>query len=562
MHTLMTDTINITTPYQQEPLVVPLGTPVTEIFELLKPTLRTAPMNVVVNHCVRPLHIRLFQDCQLHFIDYTHEQGRRTYVRTLQLVISKAVQELALPNRETITFEHSISNGIYAVWGNPGNKPAPHEVKALNEKVLQIISNNTPIINQRVPLQQAIQTFTQQGRLTTVELLKNRGKCYVNCKVLGNFVDFVFGYTLPRTGMLWGFSITPYEKGLLLSFPNTQQPETLNPKPDQPKIFDAYQRHIQLLNTLGMEDVGPMNAHIKAGNGADFITISEALQEKQIARIAEEIARRHQQGVRIVLISGPSSSGKTTFSKRLQTQLMTNLIKPYTLSLDDFFVNRELTPLDEEGEYDYEHLHALDLPYLQQTLLNIIQGLEIDMPTFDFVSGARVFKNRKLHLELDQILIIEGTHGLNPELIQNLPEKSVFRIFVSALTTLSLDPHNYISSSDNRLLRRMVRDAKYRGISASATIQRWPSVRRGEERWIFPYQEQADAIFNSAMLYELSALRGQAEPLLSQVREIEPEYGEARRLLKLLQLFEPLSYEYMPPTSLLREFLGGSSYRY
>lgn len=558
----MTEQITIQTPYAEAPLRYPMGVSVEQVYADLQPALVTPAMNVVINHSVRPLQFRLFQDCKLYFIDYTAEEGMRTYVRTLQLIVSKAVEDLDLPQRKTITYEHSISCGQYAVWGDRSTPPGPEEVSRLKARVQEIIDSKVPIRNFRLPSEEAIALFESRGRETTATLIKNRGKCYVNCKDLDGYVDFVFGYTLGTTDGIWDFDLSAYEDGVLLSYPRKDNPRELNAKPPQPKIFEAFRRHLKLLHVLGVEDVGPVNAHIRSGNAADIITISEAVQEKQIARIADEIARRHAEGVRIILISGPSSSGKTTFSKRLQTQLMTNLLKPFTLSLDDFFVNRDLTPRDEAGEYDYENLHALDLPYLHDTLLQIIKGGEIDMPTYDFSSGARTYKGKKLQLALDQVLLIEGIHALNPELIRHLPEEAVFRIFVSALTTLSLDPHNRISSSDNRLLRRMIRDAKFRGIPAAETLRRWPSVRRGEEKWIFPYQEMADDTFNSAMLYELSAIRTQAEPLLSQVREVDPEYGEARRLLRLLQLFEPISFDFMPPTSLLREFIGGSSYRY
>ena len=518
-------------------------------------------MYAFVNHTIRPLDFPLYRDCDLSFRDYTDEEGMRTYVRTLVLLLSKAAAELHLPGREFITFEHSISYGKYAVWGTSG-APSSEEVDLLRAKVQEIVSADMEIHTLRMPLEEALDYFRAHGRTTTCTLLENRGKCYVDCTQVEDYIDFIFGCVLPRSGMIQGFDILPYEQGILLRYPDRRDPLSLYPAPAQPKTFEAFRRQIGLLNRLGMEDLGPLNERIREGKASELITVSEAMQEREVARIADEIARRHKQGVRIVLISGPSSSGKTTFSKRLRAQLITHLLRPFTLSLDDFFVDRDRTPRSPNGDYDYESLYALDLPFLHEVLLSAIQGIKVELPTYDFASGSRLFKDRHLHLASDHVLIIEGIHALNPELIKTLPEHSVFRVFVSALTTLSLDTHNSISTSDNRLLRRMVRDAKYRAIPPVETIRRWKSVREGEEKWIFPYQEMADDTFNSAMLYELSALRPQAEPILSRVMEIDPEYGEARRLLRLLRLFEPIDLKYMPPTSLLTEFLGGSSFTY
>ncbi len=538
------------------------GTTLIEVYKAFAPELKSPPMNAKVNNITRQLDMRLFRDCTVEFVDYTVDSGMRTYVRTLTLILCKAAQDIALPGRGKVVFEHAISNGFYCVWGHLDTPPSPAEVARLKARMQEIIDADLVIDTIRMSNEDALNLLESQGSVSSAEFIAQQGKCYVDCLDLGGYKDFIYGSVLPRTGYIWDFDLLPYEEGLLLLAPDRQDIHSLPKKIDQPKAFQAFKYHLDLLKVLNVENVTPMNALIRSGRAGELISVAEAMQEKQIAAIAQEIARRHAEGVRIILISGPSSSGKTTFAKRLTTQLLTNLIKPQSLSLDDYFLDREETPRDEHGEYDFESLYALDLPYLQDELKAIVEGKEVQLPTFDFVSGSRQFKGNTLQIADDGILIIEGIHGLNPELIRNIPPEAIFRVYVSALTTLSMDEHNWISTSDNRLLRRIVRDSKYRGAPATKSINMWANVRRGEHKWIFPYQENADVIFNSAMLYELSALRVQAEPLLRQVREIDPTYSEAHRLLKFLQFFEPIPCHLMPPTSLLREFLGGSSYNY
>ena len=332
----------------------------------------------------------------------------------------------------------------------------------------------------------------------------------------------------------------------------------LEPAIQQDKMFEAYKQHLTLQRTLDLNNVGDLNRAIESGHTSELIMVSEAMQEKQVAKIAEEIAKRYEEGVRIVLISGPSSSGKTTFCKRLEVQLITNLIHPVSISLDDYFLNREDTPKDETGDYDFESLYALDLPYFNSELKDLLSGKEIDLPTFDFGTGKRIYKGKKLKMQKNSVLVIEGIHALNPELTAMIDDKFKYMVYVS----ISLDNHNWIPTTDNRLLRRIIRDYRFRGYSAKDTIARWPSVRRGEDKWIFPYQENADAMFNSAMLYELAALRKFAEPILAEVRESDNENAEAYRLLRFLRYFNYIPDVGLPGTSLLREFLGGGSFRY
>ena len=385
---------------------------------------------------------------------------------------------------------------------------------------------------------------------------------YTSYYELDGYVNFFYGCLTPSTSYVHLFDLVPYANGLLLQVPRPDKPDEIEPIIKQDKMFNAYKEHLTLQRTVGLNNVGDLNIANQKGMAQEIVLVSEAMQEKQVAKIAEEIASRYHDGVRIVLISGPSSSGKTTFCKRLEVQLITNLIHPIGISLDDYFLNREDTPLDENGEYDFESLYALDLPYLNQDIKKLLAGEEIDLPSFNFETGKRIYKGRRLRMYDNSILIMEGIHGLNPELTSFIDDHYKYRIYVSVLTTISLDNHNWIPTTDNRLLRRIIRDYRFRGYSAEQTIQRWPSVRAGEDKWIFPFQENADAMFNSAMLYELAALRKYAEPILSEVMENSPANAEAYRLLRFLKYFNYLNEDALPGTSLLREFLGGGSFKY
>jgi uridine kinase len=380
--------------------------------------------------------------------------------------------------------------------------------------------------------------------------------------MLDGYIDYFYGCLTPSTGYISMFDIQPHNGGYLLRVPNREHPVDLEPEVQQEKLLNVYREHLKFLKISRLDNVGDLNKAKREDRMSEVIQVAEAYQANQIANIAEEITRRFEKGVRVVLISGPSSSGKTTFRKRLEVQLLVNMLKPVGISLDNYFVERERTPLDEYGEMDYESLHALDLDLFEQHMIRLMKGEEVELPVYNFVTGKREYKKNFLTMSENSILIVEGIHGLNPELTAHIPSEKKFLVYVSALTSISLDDHNWIPASDNRLLRRMVRDYRYRGYSAEQTISRWNSVRRGEDKWIFPYQENADVMFNSAMIYELAAIRRHAELILMQVPRTAPEYSEAYRLLKFLSYFNYITDRELPPTSLLREFLGGSSFRY
>ena len=485
---------------------------------------------------------------------HTRSFDKNAYVRSLCHVLSKAVYNLFPEN--TLCIEHTISKGFYCVV--QGKTPLSLEdVEQIKQEMQRLIEANIPFVPETLPTSEAIERFSAQGMMDKVKLLKTTRRPSTSFFSLDGYCNFFYGEMLSSTGELSTFDTEPFHDGFLLRIPQANNIEKLEPLVKQDKMFEAYKKHLHLLKALKLDNVGDLNMAIESGYTSDIILISEAMQEKQVAHIAEEIARRHEEGVRMVLIAGPSSSGKTTFCKRLQIQLRTNLITPVGLSLDDYFVNRDETPLDENGEYDYETIQALDLAEFNKDLKKLLQGEEIDLPSYDFEEGRRVYKGNKLKLEEKTVLVMEGIHALNPALTAMVDDETKYKVYVSALTSISLDNHNRIPTTDNRLIRRIIRDHRSRGCSPQATIERWQSVRNGEDKWIFPFQEHADATFNSAMLYELAALRPLAEPLLKTVKEGEESYDEARRLLRFLSYFTPISENLSPKSSLLREFLGG-----
>ena len=402
--------------------------------------------------------------------------------------------------------------------------------------------------------------FREMNAMSKVKLLENDGRLYTTYYDLDGYKDYYYGTLLTNTSELHLFGVEYYYTGILLRIPSQQDPSKLGAFIRQDKMFEIFQEHHRWQAILGLSTVGDLNAAIDHGHTNQLIQLSEALQEKKIAQIADEIARR--KSVKMVLIAGPSSSGKTTTCKRLSLQLAVNGINPVGISLDDYFLDREQTPKDENGDYDFEHLHALNLPLLNEHLKALFNGEEIELPRYNFQKGKSEWSGKKLRLKGNEMLVLEGIHALNPELTGDIPDEKIFRVYASALTTILLDSHNYVPTTDNRMLRRIIRDHKYRGVTAQETIRRWPSVRKGENRWIFPYQENADAMFNSAMLFELAVIKQQAEPLLEQVPESCEEYAEAYRLRKFLKYIKPIAEDQIPPTSLLREFLGGSSFEY
>ena len=538
---------------------VPIGSSLLDIYTSVGAPLRYRPMNAQVNNKTESLNFRCWQPKDIEFIDYTQLSGLRTYVRSLCHIFSKAVYDI-WPTA-TLNLEHPVSKGYYCVIHN-GKNIDLETIEKIKKRMWELIDADLPFLHKSVRTVDAAVLFRERGMNDKARLIETAGLPYTSYYELEGYINFFYGCLTPSTGYIQLFDLEPYMDGVLLRIPKQTDPMELQPVIKQDKMFEAYKEHLTLQRTVGLDNVGDLNLAIEKGRSQDIILVSEAMQEKQVAKIAEKIADGYKEGIRIVLISGPSSSGKTTFCKRLQVQLTTNLLHPVGISLDDYFLNREDTPKDEHGEYDFESLYALDLPYFNKDLKKLLSGEEIELPTFNFETGQRVFKGKKLKLRENSILVIEGIHALNPELTEFIDDKYKYRVYVSVLTSISLDNHNWIPTTDNRLLRRIIRDYRFRGYSAEDTINRWPSVRRGEDKWIFPYQENADAMFNSAMLYELAALRKFAEPILAQVPESSKANAEAYRLLRFLRYFNYIPTEELPGTSLLREFLGGGSFKY
>ena len=538
---------------------VPIGSSLLDIYTAVGAPLRYRPMNAQVNNKTESLNFRCWQPKDIEFIDYTQLSGLRTYVRSLCHIFSKAVYDI-WPTA-TLNLEHPVSKGYYCVIHN-GKNIDLETIERIKKRMWELIDADLPFLHKSVRTVDAAVLFRERGMNDKARLIETAGLPYTSYYELEGYINFFYGCLTPSTGYIQLFDLEPYMDGVLLRIPKQTDPMELQPVIKQDKMFEAYKEHLTLQRTVGLDNVGDLNLAIEKGRSQDIILVSEAMQEKQVAKIAEKIADGYKEGIRIVLISGPSSSGKTTFCKRLQVQLTTNLLHPVGISLDDYFLNREDTPKDEHGEYDFESLYALDLPYFNKDLKKLLSGEEIELPSFNFESGRRIFKGKKLKLRENSILVIEGIHALNPELTEFIDDKYKYRVYVSVLTSISLDNHNWIPTTDNRLLRRIIRDYRFRGYSAEDTINRWPSVRRGEDKWIFPYQENADAMFNSAMLYELAALRKFAEPILAQVPESSKANAEAYRLLRFLRYFNYIPTEELPGTSLLREFWGGGSFKY
>ena len=538
---------------------VPIGSSLLDIYTAVGAPLRYRPMNAQVNNKTESLNFRCWQPKDIEFIDYTQLSGLRTYVRSLCHIFSKAVYDI-WPTA-TLNLEHPVSKGYYCVIHN-GKNIDLETIEKIKKRMWELIDADLPFLHKSVRTVDAAVLFRERGMNDKARLIETAGLPYTSYYELEGYINFFYGCLTPSTGYIQLFDLEPYMDGVLLRIPKQTDPMELQPVIKQDKMFEAYKEHLTLQRTVGLDNVGDLNLAIEKGRSQDIILVSEAMQEKQVAKIAEKIADGYKEGIRIVLISGPSSSGKTTFCKRLQVQLTTNLLHPVGISLDDYFLNREDTPKDEHGEYDFESLYALDLPYFNKDLKKLLSGEEIELPSFNFESGRRIFKGKKLKLRENSILVIEGIHALNPELTEFIDDKYKYRVYVSVLTSISLDNHNWIPTTDNRLLRRIIRDYRFRGYSAEDTINRWPSVRRGEDKWIFPYQENADAMFNSAMLYELAALRKYAEPILAQVPESNKANAEAYRLLRFLRYFNYIPTEELPGTSLLRESLGGGSFKY
>lgn len=537
------------------------GTSLAEIYETLKPDMPFGVTNAKVNNVARPLTYVVYQNKDVEFLDVRDPSGMRTYVRSLFFVLCAAVEDL-FPDKQVLV-EHSVSNGYYCDL-RLGRPITVDDVSRIKERMAVMIEQDIRFNQMNMHTQDAIQLFRGKCMFDKVKLLETSGKLYTNIYTLGTHADYYYGDLLPSTGSLKVFNLVKYYDGMLLSGPSPLNPRVTGEVIKQEKMLEVFKRNLHWIDVLGLSNVGDMNMAVRDGRATDIINVTEAMQEKRIGKIAEDIAARFrsEDRTRVVLISGPSSSGKTTFSKRLSIQLMTNGIKPYPVSLDNYFVDREHTPKDSNGDYDYESLYALDLELFNSQMRDMLSGKEVELPVYNFLTGKREYRGDKLKLDDDMVLILEGIHALNPELTPQIGARQKFKVYVSALTSISLDDHNPIPTTDNRLLRRILRDYKTRGYSAQQTISRWPSVRKGENKWIFPYQEQADAMFNSALLYELAVLRPFVEPVLRSVPESCPEYAEAFRLLRFIEYFQPIRSKDIPPTSLLREFLGGSSFKY
>lgn len=536
---------------------VEIGSTLFDIFSAFDLKMTHGPVSARVNNKVEGMHYRVYNSKDVEFLDMTSSSGSRTYTRTLFFVLCKAVQDI-YPATDVV-IDIPVSNGFY-VDIRLGRPVVDEDVNIIRRRMQEIIDARMPIRRFTVPTEEAVALFQEKGDVEKVKLLKTSGAIYTTYYKIGDYVDYYYGTLLTNTSQLYLFGLEKYYDGMLLRIPSLKNPDVLGEMTRQDKMFEIFKEHHRWQSILGIRTVGDFNQAIDANYSTGIINISEALQEKKIAKIAEEIASR--KGVKLVLLAGPSSSGKTTSCKRLSIQLAVNGLKPLQISLDDYFVDREKTPKDATGEYDYESIYALDLDLINEQFNALFRGEEVELPKYDFQSGKSKKSGNKLKMNDNNVLVVEGIHALNPELTAHIPQEQIFRVYASALTTILLDNHNYIPTTDNRLLRRIIRDYKYRGVSAQETIHRWPSVRAGENKWIFPFQENADAMLNTAMLYELAVIKTQAEPLLQQVPENCEEYAEAYRLLKFLKYFKGIPYNNLPPTSLLREFLGGSSFHY
>lgn len=536
---------------------ISIGSSLFEIFDEINLKMDFGPVSAKVNNKVEGLNYRVYHNKDVEFLDLYSPSGSRAYTRTLFFILCKAANDI-FPGRKMV-IDIPVSNGYYCDLQS--DVPlSEDDVARIRARMQEIIDAKMPIRRYECTTEQAVKLFEEVGDMAKVRLLKTTGKLYTLYYDLGGYKDYYYGTLLTNTGQIHLFDLVKYYDGMLLRIPSLNDPSKLGELVRQDKLFEIFKEHHHWQDILGVRTIGDFNNAVDKGYTTGLINLAEALQEKKISRIAEMIAER--KNVKMVLIAGPSSSGKTTTCKRLSVQLLTNGIKPVGISLDDYFVDRELTPKDSSGEYDYEHVEALNIKLLNEQMTALMAGEEVELPKYNFQTGKSEKSGRRLKLNGNEVLVVEGIHALNPMLTSQIPEENKFRVYASALTTILLDDHNYVPTTDNRLLRRIIRDYKYRGVSAQDTIRRWPSVRAGENKWIFPFQENADVMFNTAMLFELGVIKSQAVPLLELVPEDCEEYSEAYRLLKFLKYIRPIPNIQVPPTSLLREFLGGSSFKY
>ncbi|MGM0565972.1 MAG: nucleoside kinase [Bacteroidota bacterium] len=537
----------------------PIGTTLKEISEDMQIYTGKPIIGAMVNNTLKELSYQIYKPKKIYFIDLTHDDGMRMVVRSLIFVLYKATCEL-FPKSEFIV-RHPISNGYYCTLQNGNKLHDAEDIERIKARMQEIIEADLPFKHKEIPTEEAIEIFEAHNLEAKTPLLRTRGNVFTSVYQLEDHVDYFYGQLVPSTGFLNVFDLAPFYNGMLLRFPDPDNPSQIKPFIKQTKLLKIFSEFKRWGKILNINNIGDLNRTVETGEIKEIIKISEALQEKKVAQIADKI-RKQSKKIRLILISGPSSSGKTTFSKRLAIQLKVNGLNPMKISLDNYFVNREDNPLDENGEYDFETIKAIDIELFNQNMLDLMEGKTIDLPKFSFEQGKRYYDGEKLSVKKKDLIIVEGIHGLTPELTNHIDEQFKYKIYVSALTSISIDGHNLIKTSDNRLIRRMIRDAKYRGYTAQETISRWNSVRRGEDKNIFPYQEQANIMYNSALLYELSILKLHAEPLLRKVKPNQPEYNTAQRLLKFFSYFIPVDDDEIPPTSIIREFLGGSSFDY
>jgi uridine kinase len=541
------------------------GISLLNIYQAMEVQLPCLLTSARVNNKTQSLNYVCYNSKTVEFIGINNPSGIRTYVRSLCFIFSKAVEDL-FPELE-LFIEHPLSKGYYSELVFKKEPEVKYnicqeDILAITNRMQEIIDAGFPLLTHEEPTEQVIALFRSKGLEDKAMLHETTGDAYSKYNSLDGFIDDYYGALLPFTHWVYLFKIEKCNGGILLRIPNPHQPNELQPYVRQEKMLAVFQEELQYQKTMRMTNVGSLNKSIRKGHISLIVKVAEAIQERKISKIADEIFSKYKEGVRVVLISGPSSSGKTTLCKRLQVQLLANTLHPVSISLDDYYVNRVDTPLDEEGQYDYESLFAIDLPLFNSDIKKIVAGEKVALPTYNFNKGERIYKGNSVQLRKNSVLVIEGIHAMNPDLISDIDPAVTYKIYVSALTSISLDNHNWISTTDNRLIRRIVRDFQFRGYSAVDTISRWPSVRKGEDKWIFPYQENADVMVNSAMLYELAALRKCVEPLLKEVTSTLPEFSEAHRLLKLLHFFNNIDVDELPNTSLLREFVGGSSFKY
>ncbi len=538
----------------------PVGTDLKTIAFDLNVKLDGDILGVYVNNKIQELNFTPIRSANIRYFGMESEDGRMVYNRSLFFVMYAAINDF-FP-KHLVKLEYPVSSGVFCTAKNENLSLDAEQLQQIKSRMEEIIKVDVPICRIDMPTEEAIQKFEEQGLSAKTKLLRTRGDIYTSVYSIGKTIGYFYGYLAPSTGSLKVFDITPYKDGFILSFPDENTNFTTVKKfVNEEAIIANYVAFNRWQEAFQLDNVGDLNDAIETGRISDVIKVAEASQEVLIHNAAEQIVKKSDK-VKIILLAGPSSSGKTTSAQRLIVHLQVLGVKCHKLSLDDYFVDRELTPRDENGEYDFETIDALDIDFFNQQLNDLLDGKEVGLPRFDFYTGKRVFDGTTMKLNNNDMVVIEGIHGLNPKLVKNVDPKSVFKVFVSALTTISIDGHNIIPGTDNRLIRRIVRDQQFRGYSAEDTINRWQKIREGEKKYIEPYQCNADYVFNSALLYELGVLKTYTMPLLERVQEKDRAYSEARRLMKFLSYFENVGIEEIPPTSLMREFLGGSSFKY